>query len=125
MATLVFALAPQVVTLFQGDDLEVVRIGALALRAQAVTFPFMAWVVMSNMMTQTIGKVYKASILAMSRQGLMFAPAVLILPLIFDLWGLILAQPVADAATFIISIPIMRSELRELDTLQKQQENTL
>ena len=125
MATLVFALAPQVVTLFQGDDLEVVRIGALALRAQAVTFPFMAWVVMSNMMTQTIGKVYKASILAMSRQGLMFAPAVLILPIIFDLWGLVLAQPVADAATFIISIPIMRSELRELDTLQKQQENTL
>lgn len=123
IAGLVFVLAPQVVALFQGDDPEVVRIGALALRAQAVTFPFMAWVVMSNMMTQTIGKVYKASILAMSRQGLMFAPAVLILPLILDLWGLILAQPLADALTFIVSIPIMKSELRELDTLQKQREN--
>ena len=76
------------------------------------------------MMTQTIGKVYKASILAMSRQGLMFAPAVLILPLIFDLWGLVLAQPVADVLTFAISVPIMKSELRELDILQKQQENS-
>lgn len=124
VAGMVFVLAPQVITLFQGDDPEVIKIGALALRAQAVTFPFMSWVVMSNMMTQTIGKVYKASILAMSRQGLMFAPAVLILPLIFDLWGLVLAQPVADVLTFVISVPIMKSELRELDILQKQQENS-
>ena len=125
MALIVFIIAPQFITLFQGDDPEVIRVGTLALRAQAVTFPFMAWVVMSNMMTQTIGKVYKASILAMSRQGLMFVPAVLIFPLLFDLWGLVLAQPVADSATFLISLPIMKSELRELDILQKQQENQL
>lgn len=123
MAAFVFVIAPQFIALFQGEDPEVIKVGAMALRAQAVTFPFMAWVVMSNMMTQTIGKMVKASILAMSRQGLMFAPAVLILPLFLDLWGLVLAQPVADVMTFIISIPIMRSELRELDILQKQQEN--
>ena len=122
MAALVFALAPQVIALFQGDDPEVIRIGTMALRAQAITFPFMAWVVMSNMMTQTIGKVYKASVLAMSRQGLMFVPAVLLLPLAFDLWGLILAQPIADAATFAISLPIMKSELKDLDILENMRE---
>ena len=122
MAALVFALAPQVIALFQGDDSEVIRIGTMALRAQAITFPFMAWVVMSNMMTQTIGKVYKASVLAMSRQGLMFVPAVLLLPLAFDLWGLILAQPIADAATFAISLPIMKSELKDLDRLENMRE---
>lgn len=124
MAALVFVFAPQVIALFQGDDPEVIKVGTMALRAQAVTFPFMAWVVMSNMMTQTIGKVYKASILAMSRQGLMFAPAVLILPLAFDLWGLVLAQPFADIATFAISLPIMKSELKELDRLEEIREST-
>ena len=124
MAALVFVLAPQVIALFQGDDPEVIRVGTMALRAQAVTFPFMAWVVMSNMMTQTIGKMVKASILAMSRQGLMFAPAVLILPLAFGLWGLVLAQPFADAATFAISLPIMKGELKDLDRLEDMREET-
>ncbi len=122
VATVAFALAPYIVTLFQGEDPEVIRIGTLALRAQSVTFPFMAWVVMSNMMTQTIGKVYKASILAMSRQGLMFAPAVLILPRIFGLWGLILAQPVADTLAFVLSIPLVLSEFSEMDRLQAERE---
>ncbi len=122
VATVAFAFAPYIITLFQGEDPEVIRIGALALRAQSVTFPFMAWVVMSNMMTQTIGKVYKASILAMSRQGLMFAPAVLILPQIFGLWGLILAQPVADTLAFALSIPLVLSEFSEMDRLQAERE---
>lgn len=117
LAIIVFIFAPAIVMQFQREDALVIEIGTTALRAQLVTFPFMAWVVMSNMMTQTIGKVVKASILAMARQGLMFIPAVIILPALFDLPGLILAQPVADMLSFIISIPLMVSELREIDRL--------
>jgi len=120
LAAVLFLISGTMIALFQKNDPEVIRIGTAALRCQLVTFPFMAWVVMSNMMTQTIGKVVKASLLAMSRQGLMFIPSVLILSTLFGLPGLLLAQPTADALSFIMALPMQISELRELDRLEKE-----
>lgn len=91
VAAVLFFFSDSVIALFQKNDPEVIRVGTMALRFQLITFPLMSWVVMSNMMTQTIGKVVKASLLAMARQGLMFIPTVLILPALFDLTGLLLA----------------------------------
>lgn len=115
LAIVVFALSGQVVGLFQKSDPTVIEIGTFALRCQCVTFPLSAMVVMSNMMTQTIGKVGRASLLAMARQGLMFIPAVLVLPHFFKLTGLILAQPVADVLSFAVALPITIDEVRLLE----------
>ncbi len=104
--TLGFIAAPFAVSLFQSNDPEVTRIGALALRCQLSVMPMMAFVVMANMMMQTIGKVGRATLLATMRQGLCFIPAVLILPIFFDLWGVLLAQPVADVLSLFIALPI-------------------
>ncbi len=114
LAVIVFALGSQIVGLFQKSDPAVIEIGIFALRCQCVTFPLSAMVVMSNMMTQTIGKVGRASLLAMARQGLMFIPAVVILPYFFKLNGLILAQPVADIFSFAVALPITIDEVRLL-----------
>ena len=114
LAVVVFALSGQIVGLFQKSDPTVIEIGTFALRCQCVTFPLSAMVVMSNMMTQTIGKVGRASLLAMARQGLMFIPAVLALPHFFKLTGLILAQPVADVLSFALALPITIDEVRLL-----------
>jgi len=83
-----------------------VRIGALALRCQLVTLPLMSYVVLANMMMQTIGKVGRATLLATARQGLCFIPAVLILPHFFDMWGVLLAQPAADVCAILVALPI-------------------
>ena len=115
LAAAVFAGSGQIVGLFQKSDPTVIEIGTFALRCQCVTFPLSAMVVMSNMMTQTIGKVGRASLLAMARQGLMFIPAVVILPYFLKLTGLILAQPVADALSFALALPITIDEIRLLD----------
>lgn len=109
-----FVLAPHVVALFQKNDAEVLRIGALALRCQLVTLPLMSYVVLANMMLQTIGKVGRATLLATARQGLCFIPAVLLLPRFFDMWGVLLAQPVADVCSFIIAIPVTTAILLEM-----------
>ncbi len=124
LAVVAFIFAPDIVGLFQKNDPLVIEIGTEALRAQLVFFPLMSWVVMSNMMTQTIGKTVKASLLAMARNGLMFIPAILVLPSIFDIKGLIFAQPTADVLSFIMSIPLMIPELRELDSLPDASEET-
>jgi putative MATE family efflux protein len=105
-AVVIAIFAPQVIALFRRDDLEVIRVGALSLRLQALSFPLTGWVVMCNMMMQTIGKPVEASLLAMSRQGLFLIPALFILTPLFGLLGIQFCQPVSDAAAFIFSIPI-------------------
>ena len=115
MAVLGFAFAPGLVALFRKGDADVARIGAVALRAQCLTFPLSAWIVLCNMMMQTIGKSVRASFLAMARQGLFFVPAVLVLPRALGLFGLQISQSVADVITFAVSIPLQLSVFREMD----------
>ncbi len=115
-AVLAFAFAPQLVAVFRKGDADVSAIGTVALRAQCLTFPLSAWIVLCNMMMQTIGKSVRASFLAMARQGLFFVPAVLILPRVLGLFGLQISQAVADVITFCASIPLQLSVFREMDT---------
>ena len=114
-AVIAFAFAPQLVAVFRKGDAEVLAVGQVALRAQCFTFPLSAWIVLCNMMMQTIGKSVRASFLAMARQGLFFIPAVLILPRLFGLFGLQISQAVADVITFALSIPLQLSVFREMD----------
>ena len=114
-AVLAFAFAPQLVAVFRKGDADVVAIGTVALQAQCLTFPLSAWIVLCNMMMQTIGKSVRASFLAMARQGLFFVPAVLILPRVLGLFGLQISQAVADVITFCASIPLQLSVFREMD----------
>ena len=69
LAAACFAFAPAIVSLFQ-DDPGVIEVGRIALRLQCITFPLAGWIVMSNMMSQTIGKAIPASFLAMARQAM-------------------------------------------------------
>lgn len=115
VAVIAFIAAPALVAVFRKGDADVAAIGATALRAQCLTFPLSAWIMLCNMMMQTIGKSVRASILAMARQGLFFVPAVLILPRLFGLFGLQISQPVADAITFAVAIPLQMSVFREMD----------
>ena len=109
-----FVFAPELISLFR-DDPEVIKIGALALRLQCVTFVTHSWIVLSNMMTQVIGRAVPATFLACARQGLFFIPAVLILSGAKGVFGIQLAQPVADICTLICAIPIQLKILKEFD----------
>ena len=114
-AVVAFAFAPTLVSVFRRGDDQVRAIGAVALRFQCLTFPLSAWILLSNMMMQTIGKSVRASFLAMARQGIFFVPAVLILPRLLGLLGLQISQPVADVVTFAASIPLQLKTFREMD----------
>ena len=113
LAIVGFIFAPQIVSVFR-DDPAVIDVGTIALRMQCVTFPLAAWIVMCNMMTQTIGKALPASFLAMARQGLFFIPAVLLLPRLFGIFGVELSQPIADVVSFAFAVPLEIGVLREM-----------
>lgn len=109
-----FVLAPQIIALFRRDDPEVIRIGALALRMHCFAFPLLGWIIINNMMLQTMGKALKASVLAVSRQGIFLTLFVLLLVPRLGILGLQLAQPAADLVTFLIAVPLGISVLKEL-----------
>ncbi|MDO5539512.1 MAG: MATE family efflux transporter [Eubacteriales bacterium] len=103
-----FILSPQLVAVFRKDDIEVIRTGTLALRMQCVTLPLTGWIILNNMLFQTIGRTVPASVLAAARQGIFFLPAVLILPLLMGITGIQLAQPAADALSFALALVLNR-----------------
>lgn len=109
-----FIFAPELVTLFRKDDPDVIAVGTAALRYQVIAFPLNAWIVMCNMMLQSIGKGLKASIVASARQGLCFLPLILILPRYFGLFGVEICQAVSDVLTLAISVPIGVSVINEM-----------
>lgn len=114
LAIIFFAAAIPVLTLFR-DDAEVITIGARALRLQCLMLPFQAWIVMSNMLAQSIGFGFRATVTAIGRQGLFFIPIVLVLPGLCGIIGLQLVQPSADLCTFILSVVVTRTVVRELE----------
>ena len=108
-----FLFAPQLIALFR-DDPAVIEFGMRALRFQCVTLWVQSWVVMSNMLMQSIGRTIPATFLAVARQGLFFIPFVLFLPIFFNATGLQMAQSAADLLTFLCAIPIQLHVLRSL-----------
>ena len=60
--------APYLIELFRKGDPDVLAIGTAALRFQCLTLCLNGWLMISNMMMQTTGKVVSASFLCMARQ---------------------------------------------------------
>lgn len=111
--------APGIISLFRSDDGKVIEIGALALQLQCITMPLFAYVVLSNMMLQTIAHTFRASLLAVARQGLFFLPILLILSCLAGLFGIQLTQPVADVFSFLLALILMRKTMQEINSPKK------
>lgn len=118
-----FVFAPQIVWFFRQDEL-VCEIGAFALRAQTLTFPLGSWIVMCNMMLQSCGKSFMASVVASCRQGACFLPLLLVLPIFFGLTGIQIAQPIADVLTLGISLPAGIYFIKEMKMLKEKEGQT-
>lgn len=122
MAVTGWLLAEPAVALFR-DDPEVIAIGKTVMRCQCVTFWILGLVVMTNMLYQNIGRIVGGTVLAMARNGLYFIPAVLILPYIVTpaVWGVYIAQPVADICAFLTALPLAIKMYKELKQLHNKE----
>ena len=120
MAVVSFVFAHPIMEAFRRDDAAVIAIGTLALRAQCVTLPFASYLTMANMFTQTIGYGVRATIVSILRQGICFVPLILALPAVFGLWGVVLTQPLSDAASVLIAYFICRGILREMEEKERR-----
>lgn len=109
-----YIFAPEIVSWFRKDDPLVIEIGARALRWQLITLPIGTWVILCNMMLQTIRIPGRALILSSARQGLFFIPLIIILPKLLGLQGVEMCQAVSDFCSFILAFPLTVPVLKKL-----------
>ncbi len=88
----------QLMLLFIKDQL-VVSIGTMVLLAYVFAIPFASVGMIFMTTLQSMGKALPALIVAVSRQGIVYLPALYLLNKIHGFEGLVLALPVADALT--------------------------
>ena len=121
LSTLIYIYSPEIIALFRSEDPELIRVGSNAMRWQCFAFPLMGVCTMTNMLLQNINYTWQATFLSMCRQGICFLPAVFIAPWLWGLTGLEAAQAIADAMTFLISLPFAIRISRELSEKAKRQ----
>ena len=115
MAAVGFLFAPHVIALFRENDPEVIFIGAFAFRAQCLELPIQPLIVITNVLLQSTGKNWQATLTATLRQGVFFLPLISILPVLWGLTGVQVTQPVSDFCTAFCCIPFLAGFFRELN----------
>ena len=89
-------------------------IGTKALRFQCIALMLCGTNVAANMSLQVTGHIGKATYLSLCRQGIYFFPLILFLPSKMGILGVEIAQPLSDVFTFITSLVIFISLIKEL-----------
>ena len=117
-----FLLAPQIMMLFRRDDPEVIAIGTFALRSQCISLAVMPVSVMTNMLFQSIGKYWTATLLSSARQGIFFLPLIAVLPELLGLAGVQITQMCADFLTVLCCLPFLIGFFRNLKELEGEKE---
>lgn len=104
LATLGGIFAPQIISIFQKDP-AVIKVGTPALIYASIGLWFLPISVASNMLYQSIRKAAMASFMAIMRSGAVLIPVLLIVNALWGLEGIIMAQPISDILTGLITLP--------------------
>jgi putative MATE family efflux protein len=108
------------IKLFTSDD-ELIDLTAYAAGLIFLTLPLIGFMMVGSTMFQALGKPVRAFFSSASRTILFLLPAVLILPHYWQLDGIWLAFPIADALTFVLILCLFILQMRELLKLREGQ----
>lgn len=89
---------------FTKNDMEMIRIGQRALRANGISFLLFGFSTVYSSLFLALGKAKEGFILGACRQGICFVPVILILPYVVGISGILYAQPAADVISAVIAV---------------------
>ncbi len=120
LGIIAFIYAETIIGFFRAGDTEVITFAATMLRYNCLVLPIQSWLIMTNMLAQSIGYSFRASLMSMSKQGIFYIPILLILPGILGATALQFAQPLADFLTGILSTIVIITIIKDLNKLKKE-----
>ena len=113
LAIVGFVVSGNLIGLFR-NDYNVIEIGTTALRFQLVALLFQPLTICSTMLFQSVGANLQATVMSFLRSGVFFMPTIVILSDFFGLFGIQVAQPIADVLAFAVALPMVALFLRKL-----------
>jgi putative MATE family efflux protein len=108
---------PQLLLRMFTSDPELIRNGIAPLRIIAVCAPLWSVPIIGGAFFQAIGKAKPAIIINITRELLVFVPAVIVLPLFFDLQGVWISWPFTDIFAVLITGGFL---IREIKVINKE-----
>lgn len=103
VAVVYIALSRPLIMLFNRNP-AIVSYGSRLLISQVLLYPAFGLCYMMTITFQTIGAGRFGLFLSAIRQGIFYIPLILILPGIWDVFGIYVAQPAADVMTLIVCL---------------------
>lgn len=113
LTAIYFIFTKQILSIFINSQ-EVIQTGIIVLRALMISGPFLGIMFVFNFTFQSMGKAIQSLMLAVSRQGFVFLPLILLLKSLYGLEGVVIAQPIADLVAIIIALGMFLSINKEL-----------
>lgn len=104
----------QIISAFTDGNAEMISVGASSLRANGISFILFGFYTVYSSLLLALGKGAAGFFLGACRQGICFVPVILLLPALCGLNGILYAQPIADAASAIITVLMAIRLHREL-----------
>jgi putative MATE family efflux protein len=105
-------LCPGAIAAVFTTDKELISQSVMGLRITMVTFPIIGFQMVTGNFFQSIGMAKKAIFLSLTRQMIFLLPALLILPLFFQLDGIWYSMPVSDLLATVVSGSMLISQFR-------------
>ena len=108
---------PEAILAAFGATEDMLAIGVPGLRANFCITPILGFVMLVTTFFQSLAKPMPSIVITFLRQILLLIPLIYILPLLWDINGIFMAQPVSDALALIVSIFFVVREQRILYSL--------
>jgi len=115
---LLMVLPEQILGIFTNNK-EMLKISVTPIRTIIVFLPFIGFQILGGSLFQSIGKTIPALVITLSRQLLILIPAVIILPLFFELSGIWLAMPVSNFFSILVTFIFVSWQLKKFNQLIK------
>ncbi len=104
--------------IFSNGDKDLISYGVMAMRITKIFAAFGGYQMLVSMYFSAIGKPQVATLVSLSRNGIFLIPGLLILPSVFGLTGVLLANPVSDGFSLIVVTFMYGKEMKRLKSLR-------
>ena len=112
---LILSLLPGPIFRIFSTDLNLIQAGMPVLRVVVLIVPLIGIQMIGSAYFQAVGKARPAFFLGLSRQFIFLLPMMIVLPLLFGLWGVFAAFPAADFLSTLVTGLWLWKDVRALE----------
>jgi Na+-driven multidrug efflux pump len=103
-----------------GKEKEFREFGIMAIGIWMMFLPVIGTQIIGSLYFQAVGRPRISLLLTLTRQMLILIPMILILSQLFGLKGILMAAPISDGTSFLLTAAFLIVEIRRLNGLEKE-----